>query len=323
MSKQLKRLDGHYSAVAKVINVWRSTGTPAKIFDAFVQRRGHDWAKSVARRLPPRALKGRWGSIHSSEAFLLRAGHEDLPEVFAQSVGLPAGKDMSLDLATLAEGVLDMDSATYSRVMGRWRQESVLALQSSAFWLQLSVAQNSRQPLEHLMNWLMSNATSEPLEPPGCDGFSVEGIPSAGKLPILVWSKLDAIMAEFDHVLDPEWCEWQLFQSLLSGESHESEGQWVACLVATSLEIASEMNRRIVQYLCGFPGKLAWLIYEGPEVECNVRKAVAAELLVRDDLDKSFTLKFVDLYRDDLTSCSISGNINPQVHQLLLDFAQC
>lgn len=74
---------GHYSDIAKVTNVWRSPGTADKIRKAFIQLHGEARAKATVPRLPPRALRGRWGSITSVELFLLLAGPNFLPEAFA------------------------------------------------------------------------------------------------------------------------------------------------------------------------------------------------------------------------------------------------
>jgi len=71
---------GHYSSIAKIINVWRSSGNAFKIRRAYCLKTGN--AKAL-KRLPPRPLKGRWGSIASAEDFILEAGYEHLPSAFA------------------------------------------------------------------------------------------------------------------------------------------------------------------------------------------------------------------------------------------------
>ena len=322
VSKQLKRLHTHYPDVSKVVNVWRTVGMPSKIHQEYAKRYGQERANATTRKLPPRALKGRWGSISAAESYILACGFTELPDVFASAVGLPDEKDVELDLVKLAENVFDMDSNTYSRVLGRWRRESILALRSTSFWLVLTVAHISKKPLQHLMNWLMSNNTSVPLAD-DCDLVDLRGAsPSTGKLPLLVWGQLTVLMGEFEQVLNAQWCEWELFHELLAKEAEESQSGWIACLVATTLEIASEMNRRVVQYLCDdFPGKLAWLVYEKPDYECEVRKALAAELLAsrESDFDACFTGKLLSLWREDLQSCSITGSLNPKLYKLLLD----
>ena len=74
---------GHYSDIAKVTNVWRSPGTADKIRKAFCQLHGEKRAKASVWRLPPRALRGRWGSMTAVEIFLLASGPDFLPEAFA------------------------------------------------------------------------------------------------------------------------------------------------------------------------------------------------------------------------------------------------
>ena len=39
-------------------------------------------AHAVARKLPQRPLRGRWGSVSASEQILLQCDHDALPQVF-------------------------------------------------------------------------------------------------------------------------------------------------------------------------------------------------------------------------------------------------
>jgi hypothetical protein len=72
---------GHYPSLARVVNCWRASGNARKI--------SHKWVELYGRsptRLPPRALKGRWGSVDSLEKFLLEdCGSEQLPDVFEKA----------------------------------------------------------------------------------------------------------------------------------------------------------------------------------------------------------------------------------------------
>ena len=52
----------YYAAVAKIVNVWRAAGNPVKIWEKWFE----EFPNSTNRpkRLPPRALRGRWAAIH-------------------------------------------------------------------------------------------------------------------------------------------------------------------------------------------------------------------------------------------------------------------
>ena len=304
VGKQLKRLDGLYSQIAKVVNVWRATGNAWKIYNTYCDMFGEKRARQVAKRLPPRALKGRWGSISSVESFLLNCGATELPAVFKAAVGgtdfQTDGEDSAL-VQIHADQVFDMDTETYRNLLGRWRREAIKCLHSNTFWLTVAIGSGTRGPLDHLMNWIMKT----------------DAAPGTGKLPMLSFHKLESIMSEFSNVLDADSPRWSLFQTLVAKEANQS--QWVAMLVAAALEQASEMNRRVVQYLTNFPAKLAWMVFEEPEVECSVRKALANEIIVcsDDDLDETFTRKFKAFYLQDLKLCSVTGMIGLDMHRFL------
>ena len=79
---QLASLETYWGSLAKLINVWR-TGSNAKALRAswsFLY--GTDRAKSAAGKLPPRPLRGRWGSASRTEAVVLHATRSELTAVF-------------------------------------------------------------------------------------------------------------------------------------------------------------------------------------------------------------------------------------------------
>ena len=70
--RQLCLLGQNFNDLAKVANVWRSIGTATQMPTAFLDF-GLPVAKAVAKRVPPRAVRGRWGNVDASAAFLLKA----------------------------------------------------------------------------------------------------------------------------------------------------------------------------------------------------------------------------------------------------------
>ena len=74
---QLSLLATHYSEVAILVNVWRSTHVALRIFAAWKDLYGIDRATQACKRLPCKAISGRWGAIHNSEAYIMNCGQTD------------------------------------------------------------------------------------------------------------------------------------------------------------------------------------------------------------------------------------------------------
>lgn len=260
VGKMLNRLQGHFSAMAKIVNVWRSVGVPYKVSQEFEKLFGHEIAKKV-RRLPPRPLRGRWGSISSAEAYLLESEPKSLAGVFKAVLGstdCDDGGDDAITLDSFSGG--DMDNATYRKIMGRWRRDAISALEDPFFWLQVLISFNAKQPLNHLMYFLMSNKSN--------DGAPV----ARGKLPKLVFGHHEKIMSEFSYVLDAGSSGWKgLWLEFLAELPAESKSDTVQCLVATTLEVSSEMDRRVTQVVSSFPAQLAWLVFQPHDQCCEFR----------------------------------------------------
>ena len=309
VAKQLKHLDGHYSDVAKIINSWRATGCPSKIFAA-------SGKNPCYKTLPPRALKGRWGSVSAAEAYLLRCGFEDLPKIFSQALSGLGSDGQDLSQVVDITNVVEMDTALYKAVMGRWRRDAIAALNSIAFWIRLAIAHYTRKPIDHLMHWLMSRSDLAPTEAEG-SASSPAMSASSGKLPPLLFGKLDCIMTEFEETLNADSPDWEMFHTLLSKESDQDESSWVASLVSTALEMAGEFHRRFVEYLSKFPTRLAWMTFQEPDFPCDVRKATAAYFLACADLDEEFSQKLRIHFMDDFQLCSQTGTISEPLHEML------
>eukprot|EP00969_Alexandrium_andersonii_P297272 13137018-Alexandrium_andersonii.AAC.1 len=79
---QLSLLSSHYSDVAKLINTWRAVNNAVRLFRAWEMQFGRERALAVAKRLPPQAIKGRWGAIHAGETYILNAGFDQCYDAF-------------------------------------------------------------------------------------------------------------------------------------------------------------------------------------------------------------------------------------------------
>lgn len=322
VGKQLKRLNayGYYSKLAMVINTWRSCGMPHKVYKTYVEKHGEKRARTVVKRLPPRALRGRWGSISASEAFLLDCGYNELPGVFASAVGADLGQcegeeeDAGLVLDLTSVEACDVDSAVYRKVMGRWRRESVAAIQTKSFWIVLVIAHETKQPVDHFIRWVMSAEGAK-----NDDGELISHSHSSGKLPPLLFGKLDAFFAEFsDSVLNADAPQWELLKQLVQTEkTQKKRHEWVALLVCTALEAASELHRRVAAYFSEFPARLVWMVFSEPNEPCDVRRATADYFLTCHDLDEGFSKKLLSLYYEDFQLCKETGTICVALHSLL------
>ncbi len=72
----------YFSALAMFVNVWRSSQNQRKIRTAWAKLYTSERAQQATRRLPPRALRGRWCSATECEAFILKCGRDELIAVF-------------------------------------------------------------------------------------------------------------------------------------------------------------------------------------------------------------------------------------------------
>ena len=173
----------------------------------------------------------------------------------------------------------------------------------------------TREPLTHMMHYLMSLQSDQ-------SGSTCFGA-SCGKLRDLVYGKMDALMLEFETLLDASHRKWSLLKSLMEKESFESQHRWTSVLVACTLEIASELHRRVVAYVKSYPAKLAWLIFTEPAYNpCQHRRKLAVELLALapEKIDPSFTGKFRAIFKTELEICAKTGTIDSMVYQLVSDF---
>ena len=82
-----------------VCHLWRSAGMVPKIKDKFAALFGEQVARRCASGPPPAPIRGRWGSVHDSESFILRSQWLQLRDVsgpqhgssFSANVGALAG----------------------------------------------------------------------------------------------------------------------------------------------------------------------------------------------------------------------------------------
>ena len=121
---------GHFGTLAKCVNVWRAPTNSSRILEKWKQLYPND--PSMPKRLPPRALKGRWGSC-------------------AAMFGAVFGKQSKAEPAAWALG--DDEDKEYEVKAGRWIRGAVDGLNSTLFWTNTFRSNITRQPLDHFLHW--------------------------------------------------------------------------------------------------------------------------------------------------------------------------
>ena len=149
----LAAMPGYFSSCAKICNVWRAWGNAAKIKSVWLEMFHKN---TFPKTLPPRPLKGRWGSIEAIEQFLLFCGREELLLVYQEALLAKAQEKLGA-LALLAVDDED-DVRQYQLKIGRWVTEAVKALGEWSFWLFVIVGHVSRGPLTHMMAFIMDRS---------------------------------------------------------------------------------------------------------------------------------------------------------------------
>ena len=142
---------GHFGTLAKCVNVWRAPTNSSRILDKWRQLYPDD--PSMPKRLPPRALKGRWGSIEACEKHFINAGPVKCAAVFVEVFGMQS-KAEPASWALVHIG--DDEDKEYEVKAGRWIRGAVDGLNDKHFWTKTFLSSITRQPLVHFRHWLES-----------------------------------------------------------------------------------------------------------------------------------------------------------------------
>ena len=253
----LAKFPSYFASCAKVVNTWRSWGNTKKIRAAWREHFGDERAKVATSSLPPRPLRGRWGSIESIEQFLLKCGRHELITVYEEAL-LKKAKSV------LAEGCPDMDDEVkkYQMEVGRWTVEAVEALKDDSFWASLLIGSISRGPICHTMAFLMKQNKENNDD-------------SSRHMTVVnfVTSLVPRALLDFEHLLRSPECWYDLFS--LDGATSET-GSFNTANFSTLL-CNADFVRRIADKANSYPLRLAWLLHR-PETVCEKRKQVARDL---------------------------------------------
>ena len=299
----LSKMPSYFSSCAKIVNVWRAWGNAAKIKKVWSEIFGEKSCSLATKRLPPRPLRGRWGSIETIEQFLIGCGREELLMVYQEALLEKAQKNTKEALAALeamADDLGDEEVSQYQLKMGRWTLEAIQALSKGSFWMMVFIGHTSRGPLSHVMNFIMAHnrAGTHDKQKDNADKSNKEknkhyqgllkplsdatdGVPRPAEndnTPMVlqfVLRLLPEIDASFHHLLG-SFSEWQSLIDLVSALPEKlSTGQAFNLAVFHVLMCFADFNRRIVARTRTYPLKLALLLSEDGET----RKSVALDML--------------------------------------------
>lgn len=118
-------------------------------------------AARKVRRVPPRALRGRWGSASNCETFFLEIGKHVLRKIWPVTVG--TRRTRRAGPVGLQLGDVDEDEEDYGDKVCRYAQEVNNEFQSDRFWHLAYIANKSRQPLMHLQHRIQESNGSRTL----------------------------------------------------------------------------------------------------------------------------------------------------------------
>jgi hypothetical protein len=149
----------YFSSIAKIINCWRESAR--SVFVQWINAHGNVSALACARKVPPRAVSGRWGSMSSAESFLLAAGGDlivpvltaVLTKTIAKSVK-PIHDDNSAAATNDPDELRVEEQQAYSAKMGRWRRDVLQTIACRFFWAIVASVHFCREPYDHFLRWL-------------------------------------------------------------------------------------------------------------------------------------------------------------------------
>ena len=170
VSKGFKR---YFSSIAKLNHFWRER--VADFIKSFEQIFGDHGHGVSYRRYPLTCIAGRWGSITSSEDFLLERGRHFLeptllallskymkadvaPKAKANSKKKAEQKRSSKKARLLDEDFEDEVNA-YRLKLSKWSSGTLSAVTSDLFWLLLRIQNTTRKPWSHLMFYVQKHSS--------------------------------------------------------------------------------------------------------------------------------------------------------------------
>ena len=257
--------DRYWAKLATFVNVWRAAGSQFKIFSAWKQAFGEGRATVAAKTLPPRPLKGRWGAVHDTETYCLRAGKPETETVFHDVFAKKTTKRRKQQ--TSLEAQLD-DEGDYSEKVGRWISQTLVNVRDCAFWATMTLQHIAREPIMHALASIQKTL--------GGHNTTAEG----KDIPIvrLVGQTTPAVLTELEALLSSADCAWQEALDYVADELQQSET--LSDCVHLAVSYAADWERRFGIPGRHYPRRLTMYVWSQCNVTCSIRKTICKELLL-------------------------------------------
>ena len=304
-----------YASLSKTMLLWR--GRSNNMFLEFCRLYGAKEAMEVARCIPPKCIRGRWGAVSACQRYLFKAppGHVAtvLKSVLAKnikSVEEQEAKDAQAERngkgngrkgakGAVPGGTEDPhyeESADYTKKFGRWAKDVLKSVTDDKWWAMMRISLKIRLPLDHFCHYLMKavreNHQSQPVAR-------------------LVWYKSDEIAKDLDGFTDHEtWPEW--LDERLVPEALVQTCRNIALKLA--LRNQADYHMRIHQLCDLAPFKLLHIAREEADVCCNRRKEICQWMLDTDDLNLHLVARKVKkIFHDEVVQGAESGTVGMQL----------
>ena len=241
--RHLKRHASVWSACAKMCNTWRSPGCARLIYDMWVKEFGLERALAVCRKLPPRALRGRWGAAYELFKFIMFASELELNVCFRILVFRTKKRKARPADGEAALGELSAESWTERK--GRWSSEAFTKIEDGSYWVELSLCVVVGAPLHILSNWNKKHDVDP------------------NHMTLFVCAKYKEIQDLYEGLLQDPNC-WDTFTMSIEHLAPDVQYDWVAMAVGDVLSLHSDYQMRFTKQVTTFPRKLLWLVWSNP-----------------------------------------------------------
>ena len=148
----------YFSSVAIVSTTLRDLSQ--SLFLAWTNLFGNESAVKSVKALFPRCIGGRWGSVHESEARLLKASLQNLSvavrTLFEARPHLLAN-DKAPNSSSAVDDVAMEESTHFAITMGKWRRRTWEVLNDDLFAKLVDIMHATREPWIHLSSFLKKN----------------------------------------------------------------------------------------------------------------------------------------------------------------------
>ena len=281
----------YVSTMSKFLLLWRDNARV--VFQVWHDKYGPVTAREVAHKVPPQLIVGRWGSISSCEAHVLRAKQTELVAVFEIVFArLPTRTEVRKRPAAATDDHHASVEAEkeYSQRMGRWAREVLEAIHDPNCGCLLRISHMLRAPLDHFIHYLMKKRQA--------------GEPSA--LASLVWYKADEIRAEIAALSNSD--QWQsLLDNHIPLNCLQNAERTRTCLL---MQYLADYDRRIVGACRGPLLRVLRLADAHPDGVDEGRRSICMEVLQTEKGAGHTTIfKLKDAFRFDFEHAAATGQI--------------